>query len=105
MKRARTAHLRGEGGIGFVVIVLVIVAGIIGWLYVARQKAEKDIRIFAAEVAKRMAVDYDAKFLNFHLSREARAQMVASWRDRFFEQLRGLGAAIEPIQVDGNPEF
>lgn len=105
MRLARSLRVRGEGGLPFLIIVLLIAGGIVWWLYSARREAEKTIHIFAAEVAKHVAVDYDERFLHIHLSPEGQAQFLRSWRDRLFDQLRALGVPAQPIELDGKPEF
>ena len=105
MKIARKNDRRGEGAIGLLVIVFLIVGGILWWLYSARQGAEKSIRVFSADVAKHAAVDYDEKFLHFHLSPEAQVQFPTSWRDRLIGQLRSLGTPSQPIEVTGDVAF
>ena len=105
MRLARTASLRGEGGVALLVIVLLILVGI-GWLgYSSRRGAEKDARIFASEVIKRAAVNYDDKYLHIHLSPEAQIQYPTSWRERLLEQLRGFGVPAQPIDVQGEVTF
>src|SRR5436190_23518948 len=101
MRQARTASVRGEGGVALLVIVLLIVGGI-AWLgYSSRRGAEKDARIFASEVVTRAAVNYDGKFLHIHLSPDAQIQYPTSWRDRTLDQLRGFGVPVQPVDVQG----
>lgn len=87
------------------VILLLILGGIVWWLYAARRDAETKVRTFAAEVAKRTAVDFDGKFLDLHLSNAAQAQYLPSWRDRLFERLRGFGVPAQPIEAQGDVAF
>ena len=105
MKLARTAGSRGEGGIGFLVIVGVLVLGIVWWLYSSRQDAVKKSRAFAAEVVTHVAVNYDEKYLHVHLSPEAQVNYLQSWRERFIARLRELGVPAQPIEVTGNVAF
>src|ERR1700674_1015854 len=105
MKLARTAGSRGEGGIGFLVIVGVLVIGIVWWLYSSRQDAVKKSRAFAAEVVTHVAVNYDEKYLHVHLSPEAQVNYLQSWRERFIARLRELGVPSQPIEVTGNVTF
>lgn len=105
MRLARTARRKGEGGIAFLVIILLILGGIAWWLYSTRQNAEKGIRTFAAEFTKRTVVNHDGRYLNLYLSPGAQAQYLPSWRDRLIERLREFGVPAEPIQIDGDVSF
>ena len=105
MRLARTARVKGEGGVALLVIVLLILGGI-AWLgYSSRQGAEKDARIFASEVIKRATVNYDQKFLRTHLSPDAQIQYPTSWWERTLEQLRGFGVPAQPVDVQGDVTF
>ena len=105
MKLARTAGTKGEGGIGFLVIVGVLVIGIVWWLYSSRQDAVKKSRAFATEVVNHVAVNYDEKYLHVHLSPEAQVNYLQSWRERFIARLRELGVPSQPIAVTGDVVF
>jgi len=105
MKLARTAGSKGEGGIGFLVIVGVLVIGIVWWLYSSRQDAVKKSRAFATEVVNHVAVNYDEKYLHVHLSPEAQVNYLQSWRERFIARLRELGLPSQPIAVTGDVVF
>src|ERR1700704_6052237 len=105
MKRARTASIQGEGGIALLVIVLLLVGGIVWWLYSSRQDAEKNARIFANEVVKRVAVNYDEKYLHVKLSPEAQVQYLKSWRGRLIDHMREFGVPAQPIDVQGDVAF
>ncbi len=105
MRLARRTQIKGEGGLALLVIVLLILGGIIWWLYSSRQDAEKNARIFAAEVATRAAVNFDEKFLHVHLSAEGQKTYLRSSRDRLLERLHELGVPAQPIEVQGNLVF
>jgi hypothetical protein len=105
MKLARTARSRGEGNIVFLVIVGVLVAGVVWWLYSSRQDAVKKSRAFAAEVVTHVAVNFDEKYLHVHLSPEAQVNYLQSWRERFIARLRELGVPSQPIEVKGDVTF
>ena len=105
MRLARTARIKGEGGVALLVIVLLLLGGIVWWLYSSRQDAEKNARIFATEVTKRVAINYDEKYLHVHLSPEAQVQYLKSWRDRLLDRLRELGVPAQPIDVQGDVAF
>ena len=105
MRLARAARVKGEGGVALLAIVLLIIGGIVWWLYSSRQGAEKNARLFATEVAKRVAINYDEKFLHVHLSPEAQVQYLKSSRDRLLDRLREFGVPAQPIDVQGNVAF
>jgi hypothetical protein len=105
MRLARTARIKGEGGVALLVIVLLLLSGIVWWLYSSRQDAEKNARIFATEITKRVAISYDEKFLHVHLSPEAQITYLKSWRDRLLDRLRELGVPAQPIDVQGDVAF
>lgn len=105
MKLARTARIKGEGAAALLVIVLLLLGGIVWWLYSSRRDAEKNSRIFAAEVAKRVAVDYDEKYLHVHLSPDGQRTHLRSARDRLIDRLRELGVPAQPIEVEGSLNF
>lgn len=105
MRLARTARIKGEGSAALVVIVLLILGGIVWWLYSSRQDAQKNVRNFAAEVARQTAVNLDPKFINLHLSSAAQGQYLPSWRDRLIDRLRGFGVPAQPIEIEGDVSF
>ena len=105
MKLAERARSKGEGGIAILVILLLILGGIVWWLYSSRQDAERNARIFANEVIKRVAVDYDEKYLHLNLSPEGQIQYLKSWRDRLIDGMREAGTPAQPIDVQGDVAF
>lgn len=105
MRLAQRARVTGEGGLPLLIIVLLLLGGIVWWLYSSRQDAEKNARIFAAEVATRAAVNFDEKFLHVHLSPEGQKTYLRSSRDRLLERLHELGVPAQPIEVQGNIMF
>ena len=105
MRLSRTARIKGEGGIALLVIVLLLLAGIVWWLYSSRQDAEKNARVFANEVVTRVAINYDEKYLHVKLSPEAQVQYLKSWRDRLIDRLREFGVPAKPIDLQGDVAF
>src|SRR5436309_2553951 len=105
MRLARAARIKGEGSGALLVIVLLLLGGIAWWLYSSRHDAEKNARIFATEVATRVAVNYDEKYLHIHLSPEGQIQYLKSSRDRLLDWLRQLGVPTQPIEVKGDVAF
>ena len=86
-------------------IVLLLLGGIVWWVYSSRQDAEKNARIFATEIARRVAINYDEKFLHVHLSPEAQKTYLRSSRDRLLDRLREFGVPAQPLDVQGDLAF
>lgn len=105
MKLARTARIKGEGAAALLVIVLLLIGGIVWWLYSSRRDAEKNARIFAAEVATRLAVNFDEKYFHVHQSPDSQKTYLRSARDRLLERLREFGVPAQPIEVEGTLFF
>ena len=105
MKRARHSHCKGEGGFGIWIIVLFIIAGGVWFLYSSRGDAVKGGRAFAEEVARKLAVDYDERYLMQHLSPENQAARLPMWRERLFKNLRSFGPLAKPIETTGDILF
>jgi hypothetical protein len=105
MRLSRTARIKGEGAAALLVIVLLLLGGIVWWLYSSRADAEKNARIFASEVATRVAINYDEKYLHVHLSPDGQRTYLRSTRDRLLERLRDLGVPAQPIEIEGNVNF
>ena len=87
------------------IIVLLLLGGIVWWLFATRRSAEQNARIFANEVANRVVINSDEKFLHVHLSPTGQAQYLRSMRDRLLEQLRAMGVPQQPLVVQGDVEF
>lgn len=105
MRLARFARKKAEGGLAILIILLLIAGGIVWWLFSTRSSAEVNARAFATEVAKRVVINYDEKFLHVHLSPEAQVQYLKSWRDRLIDHLRELGVPAQPLDVQGDVVF
>ncbi len=105
MKRGRNSNRKGEGGLALWIIVAALVGGALWFLYSSRRDGDKNARAFAAEVAQRVAVNYDDKYLHVHLSPEAQVKFLASYRERLLQNLRSFGPVKQPIPVNGNVRF
>lgn len=104
MKRARHSNCRGEG-LSIWIIVLFIIAGAVWFLYSSRKDSDKGGRAFAAEVARKLAVDYDERYLVAHLNPENQAARLPAWRDRLLKSLRSFGPLTKPIETSGDIVF
>jgi hypothetical protein len=105
MRLARTIRIKAEGGLALFVILLLILGGIAWWLYSSRRDAEKSAHLFATEVAKRVAVNFDEKYLHVNLSPDAQKTYLKSARARLLERLREMGVPAQPIEVEGQVYF
>jgi len=90
---------------GLWIIVLLLVGGALWFLFSSRKDGEKNARTFANEVAQKIAVNYDEKYLHVHLSPGAQATYLQSWRDRLIARLREFGPLAKPIETKGDVYF
>jgi len=105
MKFSRNSHCKGEGGFGIWIILLALLAGGLWFLYSSRAEAERKAREFAEQVVQTLAVKYDVRFLNNHMSPQAQVNYIPSWRDRMVGFLKGFGPMSKPIATKGNVTF
>lgn len=87
------------------IILLALLAGVLWFLYSSRNDAERKMREFAGQVVQTMAVDYDVRFLNNHMTRQAQINYIPSWRDRMVGFLKGFGPMSKPIETTGEIHF
>jgi hypothetical protein len=105
MKRARNSHRKGEGNFAIWIILLALLGGALWFLYSSRADAERKMRAFAGQIVDSMAVRYDVRFLNTHMTPAAQAQYIPSWRDRMAGFLKGFGPMSKPIETKGDVHF
>lgn len=105
MRRASNFHRKGEGGLPILIILLLLVAGGVWFLYSSRGDAERQMRSFAAQVVQSMAVNYDVGFLNTHMTPQAQANYIPSWRDRMVGFLKGFGPMSKPMETKEEIHF
>lgn len=105
MKLARNIQRKGEGGLALCIILLAILGGALWFLYSSRAEAQEKAREFAGKIVKSMAVDYDVKFLNLHMTPQAQANYIPSWRDRMVQHLKSFGPLTKPIETKGDVTF
>ena len=104
MRLAPNSRIKAEG-LAIWLIVLAVIGGGVWFLYSSRNEAEKNARVFAREVAQKIAVNYDDKYLNTRLSPRAHTAYLPSWRDRLIKRLREFGPLAKPIETNGNVYF
>lgn len=105
MKLYRNSQQRGEGGLAIGIILLAMLAGALWFLYSSRADAERKMREFNNQIVQTMAVNYDVRFLNTHMTVQAQANYIPSWRDRMAGFLKGFGPMSKPIETKGNVTF
>ena len=105
MKTSKRPGIRGEGLLPIVIILLALVGGILWFLYSSRKDADRDARKFANEMAHKVAVDFDEKYLHVHLSPEGQVTYLPSVRERLFIRLREFGPLAKPPDVKGDVRF
>ena len=105
MKRGRNSNRKGEGGLALWIIVAALLGGALWFLYSSRSEADKKMREFAGQVVQTMAVNYDVRFLNNHMTPAAQANYIPSWRDRMVGFLKGFGPMSKPIETKGDVHF
>src|SRR5947207_290185 len=90
MKTSKRPGIHGEGLLPIVIILLALAGGILWFLYSSRKDADRDARKFANEMAHKVAVDFDEKYLHVHLSPEGQVTYLPSVRERLFARLSRL---------------
>ena len=105
MRRGHNSHRKGEGGLAIWIILLALLAGALWFLYSSRAEAERKMREFAGQVVQTMAVNYDVRFLNNHMTAQAQASYIPSFRDRMIGFLKGFGPMSKPIETKGSVHF
>jgi len=105
MKRGRNSNRKGEGGLALWIIVLAILGGAVWFLYSSRTEAEGKAKKFADQIVESLAVKYDVRFLNAHMTPQAQITYIPSWRDRMVQQLKSFGPLAKPIETKGKISF
>ena len=104
MKLAQHSRIKAEG-IGIWLVLLAVLGGGVWFLYSSRNEGDKNARVFANEVAQRIAVNFDEKYLNHRLNPKSQAMYLPSWRLRFFNYLRDFGPMAKSIETKGDVYF
>ena len=104
MKLAQHSRIKGEG-LAIWLIVLAILGAGVWFLYASRADNEKNARAFASEVTQKVVVKRDEKFLEQHLSPQARSMYSLMWRNRMFTYLREFGPLAKPLETKGKVLF
>jgi hypothetical protein len=101
-----TPHSRIKAeGLAIWLILLAILGGAVWLLYSSRADSEKNARIFANDVAQKVVLNYDEKYLDQRLSPHARNNYSVVWRARMMRYLREFGPLSKPIETKGDVHF
>ncbi len=97
---------RESGQIVFLLVILLAIAGGGYWLlHSSRASAREGSRDFVQEMATRVAVQHDRKFLDQRLSPRAQVAHPPVWRERMMERLKSFGTPMTPVEVTGEVRF
>src|ERR1051326_6092103 len=104
MKNPKTNTRLNTSGQGLVIliIVLILVGGLLWYLYSTKQQTDKEARVFGREVVEKLAVGHDLNFLSAHLSPQARLDLPPSQQQFMITEMQQLGVPTQPIKIDEN---
>lgn len=102
----RIARVHASGQVLFVVIiVLALLGGGYWFLNSARRNTEKEAWAFARQVAERIVLQQDQRFVELNLSSRAKLEFPPSYRMRLIENVRNLGTPDRDIRLTGKVKF
>jgi hypothetical protein len=99
------ARERGESGLVFLIILLLVIAAGFYFLYQMRRSSETEGRQFAREVIDRCAFQHDAAFLHSVVAGDRRAAVPPAMDQQFIDMLAKLGPPDRNYQVTGDLQF
>lgn len=88
-----------------IVVVLAVVAGGLWLMQRNRDMREREARAFANEIATRLVLQQDTRFLDFSLTQKAQLMYPPSWRVRFFDYIRQQGPPPPQFQMTKGEVF
>ncbi len=105
--RNSAARFSDENGSVIILILVVLAALGVGWYFLksSREKTEKGGRAFADEVARRVVLQQDTKFLARALSQKAQIQYPPSFQMRLMDYVREPGVPSPQYKMKGNIVF
>jgi hypothetical protein len=92
----------GEGALGIVIILILLIGGGLYWLLSHKQAMDKEGRGFGRDSINRVVMNYDAAFLANALSPQAKIDLPPSDQQQLFATLRQLGQPAQPLQIEEN---
>src|SRR5437016_8584979 len=81
------------------IIFLIIIQGIIWYLYSTRASTQRDGIRYGHEVIDRLVMKHDRSILDQDLSAQAKLEMPPSQRDYLIQRLVQYGSPAQPIQI------
>ncbi len=101
----RRPSSRQAGNVGFIVIVLLILAGIGYFVWSSRNSTAADAQRFAREVIDRVAVQHDLKYLNSIIAPSARMEFTPGVADDEMQHFIALGKPEPGYNITGKVDF
>jgi len=105
MNRHRVRIRQKGEGLVLVIIVLALLGCGYWYLVSSRKTTEKEAWAFGQEVADRIAVKQDTRFVDLNLSPQAQVAFPPSWRERLFQNIREHGGVKGPVSLTGQVRF
>lgn len=105
MKR-RGEHMNRWGeGLVLVIVIMAVLSGVAWYLYSSRRNSEIEAWAYAREIAEHIALQRDARFIDFNLSSQAQIDFPPSFRERILTKLAELGPPDKRINLTGKVTF
>ena len=105
MKRRGARVGEKAEGLILVLVILAVLGGAAWYLYSSRRSSEKEAWDYAREVAGRIALQRDGRWVDLNLSSKAQVEMPPSFRERILTKIAELGAPDKNIKITGRVTF
>ena len=92
-------------GLVILIILLALIGGGAWWLFDNKKTMDREARVFAKEVAQRLAINRDAAFFAERLSPQAKLEFPPSQQQYVLAKLQELGVPAQPIQMEETVTF
>jgi hypothetical protein len=96
---------RENGFIALIIILVLVVGGLLAFLYAMRQSAEGEAMQFARQVIEKCAFQHDVNFLHSVVAADRRLTLPPSMDYDFIDQLTKLGTPDRNYAVTGDLQF
>jgi hypothetical protein len=94
-----------SGSFAFAIIVVLLIAGMLFFLYGKRRTSESEGREFADNVIRRCVFEHDVKFLHSVVAADRRLTVPPGKDDEFIDILSKLGTPDRNYTLAGNLQF